>query len=278
MGILNWLFGISRPIRPKILFGTHVSPSARASSRIEHIDGLPPILPVAPETPWPKWKNGQPYSEADKEWRDLQLSAMKHAMEGDWGMYRNDHLDMALHIRKEGKTKRSLDFLLEVNYLDINGPNNFGFGRNTGFTRKEAAELGIKEWEPSSICASTAPAVVEWTWEDAEACGIDMAALRELFLKVAARHHKSLRLPVTPETAWPKLHDALEAYIAARLAYETAKEARRLERQAERDAKRAEREAAKAMEREQKKAVRVAEMIAKRAEHAASKADVLPDE
>jgi hypothetical protein len=262
MGILSWLFGRRSPAITFTSFSMPVSPAATdtSQSKRERVGpSTPPVAQLAPETPWPTWKNGQPYSESDKEWQDLQQSAMKDAKARDWGLYRNDRLNMAIHLRKEGKTKSALDFLLEVHYLDINGPENSGLGRPPLWSKEDAAEIGIKEWDPSSVCASTAPGIVEWTWKDAVSSGMDLAALREHFLTVATKQHKALRLPVTPEAAWPKLQSALEAYIAARFAHEAAKEAKRLERQAGRDAKRTAREGWKALEREQKKAARLAE-------------------
>jgi hypothetical protein len=176
---------------------------------------------------------------------------MKNAKTRDWGLYTNDRLDLAIERRKEGKTKQALDGFLDVIYLDINGPENSGIG-----------------WNPSS--AVIAPAVVEWAWKEAGKLEMDLVIVREQFLKVATKRHESLGLPVAPEAAWPKLHEALEIHIAAKLAHEAEKDAKRLQREAGRDAKRAEREADKALEKEQNKAARMAERLAKRAAHGAS--------
>ncbi len=275
MGILNWFFGRRSPAITFTSLSTPVSSAAKDTSHLKQENVGPitaPTVPLASETSWPTWKNGQPYSDADKEWHDLQQSAMKNAKARDWGLFTNDRLGMALHLRKRGESKRALDFFLDVLYLGINGPENSGLGRPPFWNKKDAAEIGIKEWDPSSISASFLPGIVESAWKEAEKCETDLAAFKELFLKVGA-NHKALRLPVTPEAAWPKLHEALEEYIASRLAHDAAKEERRLERQTERDAKRAAREGWKALERDQKKAARLAERIAKKAGQATIEPD-----
>ena len=57
------------------LFRRRSSPTIEVSVSIQ----APPVAPISPDAPSPKWKSGQPYSEADKKWRGLQQSAMKHA-------------------------------------------------------------------------------------------------------------------------------------------------------------------------------------------------------
>jgi hypothetical protein len=203
----------------------------------------PPVAPISPDAPSPTWKNGQPYSEADKKWRGLQQSAMKNAKTRDWGLYTNDRLDLATERRKEGKTKQALDGFLDVIYLDINGPENSGMG-----------------WNPSS--AMIAPAVVEWAWKAAQECEIDQNGVEALFLKLAVKRHESLRLPVSPAEALPELRGALESLFASIQAKECEKEAKRLAREAEKAAKRVEREAAKALEKERNKAERLAKRAA----------------
>jgi hypothetical protein len=273
MGILSWLFGRRSPAITFTSFSTPVSPAATDTSHSKSDNVGPitaPAVPLAPETPWPKWKNGQPYSVRDKEWRDLQREGMKHAKAGCWASYSLTHSDKAYFVRNEGNAKRALELFLESIYLELNGPQNGAL----------PWEKQIPLWQPSA--AKVAPCYVEAAWGEAEKCEMDLEGVGLLFLKVTARQYQSLRLPVPPEEAWQEVREALDAYISQSQAEKAAKlatkEARRLERQAERDARRAEKEAAKALEREQNKAAQMAQRIAKKAEQVAIKADGPQDE
>src|ERR1035437_957592 len=61
MGILNWFFGRRSPAITFTSFSMPVSPTATDTShpKRENVGPLTaPAVPLAPEAPWPKWKNG----------------------------------------------------------------------------------------------------------------------------------------------------------------------------------------------------------------------------
>lgn len=158
---------------------------------------------------------------------------MRRARGKDWGLYTNTRMEKGRVAMKEGRSKVALRLFLEVNYLDLNGPENSGL-----------------PWDPSM--GMLAPAVVEWTWEVGQACGLGLAELEPLFLEIAQKQRANLKLPVTPNDAWLKLKAALEGRVAELEAKEMERAARQKEREAAREAKKTETAAAKASEREAK--------------------------
>lgn len=73
-----------------------------------------------------KFAAGKPASDSDVEWSLLNKDSIKHAQEGNWGLYRNTRFAMAEFFKRRLKLKEALAFYFEVCYLDLNGPNNTG--------------------------------------------------------------------------------------------------------------------------------------------------------
>lgn len=87
---------------------------------------------------------GQPPSSNDVDWAMLNDDLLAHAMKNDWGLYRNARLSMANILRKEGKAEQYLMFMLEVCYLDLNGPFNCG-GVNDPSIRQQYPPFNPKD-------------------------------------------------------------------------------------------------------------------------------------
>lgn len=97
--------------------------------------------------------------------------------------------------------REALLIYLEVSYLDLNGPSNLG-----GVTDPDL----IREFPPfSPKLAMLAPAVIGWISDLAEETGVRQMELESIFLPMAARVHKALRLPVTPQAAWRKINNEI---------------------------------------------------------------------
>ena len=96
---------------------------------------------------------GKAPSENDIQWRLLGEEATKHALDGNWGLYRNVRFRMAELTRKEGKHKTALFYYLWVCYLDLNGPDNAG-------GRQDYPDL-LREFPPfNPKLAITAPGII----------------------------------------------------------------------------------------------------------------------
>jgi hypothetical protein len=63
----------------------------------------------------------------DAVWAGYNQDLMEYAREGRWGLYRNTRLSMGQMLKKEKRYLTALSTLLEVCYLDMNGPSNNGY-------------------------------------------------------------------------------------------------------------------------------------------------------
>ena len=92
------------------------------------------------------------------KWRVFNQKIIEYASKKQWGLYRNNKLDMAFLLQKENKLKESLSTFFEVVFLDINGCNNVGIMGGSAFSKKEMEEYGILEFDPKM--AFMAPGVI----------------------------------------------------------------------------------------------------------------------
>ena len=91
----------------------------------------------------------------DVKWRIFNQKIIEYASKKQWGLYRNNKLDMASLLQKENKLEQALNIIFEVCYLDINGCKNL----SGGLSKKKIDEYGIKEFDPRSAY-SIAPGVI----------------------------------------------------------------------------------------------------------------------
>lgn len=139
--------------------------------------------------------------DTDVIWSILNKERLLHASENKWGLYRNNTLDMSDVLRVEGRLKDAVRFYLEVCYLDLNGPDNVG----------PISDPALRARYPrfSSRLAGLASGVVHLLASTRAKASMSDDALRSLFFMHAAEIGATLDLPVSPEDAWPILHEAL---------------------------------------------------------------------
>ncbi len=140
---------------------------------------------------------GREPSENDIEWALLNDDAMEHARRNDWGLYRNARFSMAKILKQEGKCDQYIRFMLEICYLDLNGPNNCG-GIDDPILRRQYPPFDPKD-------GMLAPGIVAPLSNMADDLGIDINELHKMFVEVATEVQGSLNLTMSPEKAWRKL-------------------------------------------------------------------------
>jgi hypothetical protein len=140
--------------------------------------------------------------DSDVQWSLLNESAMDHAQQMNWGLYRNTRYQMAEQLRKEGRDKQSLLFFIEVSYLDANGPGNRG-----GLSDPEL----LKEYpmfDPDM--GFQAPAVARSIKKLASQQSMSKEELKQLYVETAIEHRERMNLPVPPHKAWKDLSSELK--------------------------------------------------------------------
>lgn len=148
---------------------------------------------------------GREPSDNDVRWGLLNDELLEHAEHRDWGLFRNAKFGMAEILRKEAKSAEALAFYLEVCYLDLNGPNNTG-----GLTDRELLRE-FPPWNPKGPTADLAPGIIDRAARIIDDDSLAPAAVEEIYYKRASALHNSLRLPLAPARAWPRVREALFA-------------------------------------------------------------------
>lgn len=142
-----------------------------------------------------KWGN-EP-SVSDVRWALCNEHLVKHAKENNWGLYRNTKLEMAQILQKEKRERQALQTYLEVCYIDLNGPENRGGLHDVRL---------LKEYPPfDPRQAFLAPGVTGEVVDLADNLGLNLDEVKRVFMEIAQTVCVSMRLPVKPEKAWPKL-------------------------------------------------------------------------
>lgn len=131
--------------------------------------------------------------ESDNKWTEFNKQLIKHAQEGDWGLYRNTRLDMAEFLNKELRSKESLITYLELCFLDSNGPTNGG-KHFPGFKLDEAF---------------LAPVIIERTNKLIKELNLAKDEVKTLFLQHNKKVENSIKLPLSVEKVWEKIKTEL---------------------------------------------------------------------
>ena len=126
----------------------------------------------------------------DIAWANLNKESIRHASEGNFGLYRNMRFEMAEFLAKEKRYKDALEMYLEVCYLDLNGPNNSTKFGNPAFD----ATMGF-----------LAPGVIKRILISAKRINFTIAQIQNLFINRNIRIYKAMKLPLTPEYCWKKI-------------------------------------------------------------------------
>jgi hypothetical protein len=141
---------------------------------------------------------GRQPTETELKTAVCELQQVGHAKQQDWGLYRNDRFQIAEFQRAAGKVTTALSILLEVCYLDLNGPNNCG-----GF--KQDPEL-LKEYPPFRPNPNgLAPGIVERISRITRALELDEQRLKAQFTEQAEIVQRQLSTPLDPTMAWNQL-------------------------------------------------------------------------
>jgi hypothetical protein len=123
---------------------------------------------------------------------------MEHAVNGNWGFYRNARFQMAEVLRNEFKLQQALSFYCWVCYLDLNGPRN-----TSGMKDQEL----LREFPPFS----PAPGIISRMTRIIEKLNLnlDQDSVAQMFQEIAGHEFKGLKLPLHPEVAWQSVRRKL---------------------------------------------------------------------
>ncbi len=146
---------------------------------------------------------GREPSEHDIQWALLSDDIVTRAREENWGHYRNARFAMAEMLAKEKELLQALEFLLEVCYLDLNGPNNCGGLTDPGLLRE------FPRFDPED--GFLAPGVVARVHGMMDTLQESPQQVQSRFATIADRLARSLKLPLPPEEAWDKLERQINA-------------------------------------------------------------------
>lgn len=150
---------------------------------------------------------GKEPSLDDVKWRVFNQKIIEYASTKQWGLYRNNKLEMAFLLQKENKFNQALSTLFEVVYLDINGCNNVGIFDGKAPSQKEMEEYDIKEFDPKM--AFMAPGVIGPIQELISELQLTTKQAKELFISTNKRMKPAKTMPISEEKAWDKLQEEI---------------------------------------------------------------------
>jgi hypothetical protein len=105
-------------------------------------------------------------------------------------------------LKNDKNNEAALRTLLEVCYIDLNGPNN------TGGTRNPYLLSQFPPFDPKRL-AVTYPGIISLVHEICAINNFSKEEVKKMFLDIADINFKSLKLPVVPIEAWNKLSEEL---------------------------------------------------------------------
>lgn len=146
-------------------------------------------------------KFGGPPSDADVTWGLLNKERLRHGTEQKWGLYRNATLDMGDVLRMEGRTRDAVRFYLEVCYLDLNNPTNYGPIKDAELLARYPRFSPDPNGLASGVLSLLASAYAKASLTELE--------LYALFMEQASMIHQNLGHPMSPGDAWPILREKL---------------------------------------------------------------------
>jgi hypothetical protein len=148
-------------------------------------------------------KFGSPPRDTDVTWSILNKERLLYSTEQKWGLYRNATLNMGDVLRIENRPSEAARFYLEVCYLDLNKPTNYGPVSYPALLEKHP------RWsaDPNGL----APGVLGLIDTVATKGKLSDETLCDLFMEQATRIRQSLGLPMSPEDALRILREKLMA-------------------------------------------------------------------
>jgi len=131
----------------------------------------------------------------------LQKQLPEHAENGDWGLYRNSKTSIAKLFFKAKNYEEALKEYLEVQFLDLNGPNNA--------IRMDGVPLkSCSSFTPDT--AFIAPGIVYEIERIANKLKLDIALIEDEFISYSEILRRELKLPLTAKAAWKQLKRDIE--------------------------------------------------------------------
>jgi hypothetical protein len=125
-----------------------------------------------------------------------------HSKQQDWGLYRNVRFQLSEFDRSEGKIASAFALLLEVCYLDLNGPNNCGaFLDNADLLEK------LPPFKPNP--EGLAPRIIELVCTLARAMKLPNEHIEKEFKSISGEIHDRIKTPLDPIGAWLQMKPAL---------------------------------------------------------------------
>ena len=131
----------------------------------------------------------------------LQKQLREHAKNGDWGLYRNSKMSIAKLFFKAKNYEAAFKEYLEVQFLDLNGPNN-------AIKMNGVPLKGCPAFTPDA--AFIAPGIVYEIERIVNKLNLDIASIEDEFLSYSEILRRELNLPLTAEAAWNKLKKDIE--------------------------------------------------------------------
>lgn len=145
---------------------------------------------------------GKPPAENDIQWRLLGEAATKHALAGDWALYRDVRFRAGEQLLKEKRFREALWFYLWSCFLDLNGPINIG-------SMRDIPEM-LREYPPFNLrYAVDPPSALPRILGVIKKIVVTESEIRDLFLRVANQEYNKRLHPVSPNEAWVKIASAL---------------------------------------------------------------------
>ena len=111
-----------------------------------------------------------------------------------WGLYRNNKLDMAKLLQKENRHKQAIHTFFEICYLDLNGCRNMP----QGLSQKELKEFKINDFDPKT--AFLAPGIISM---------LKASELKKQFIDICNKTKPLQDMPISSENAWKTLEKEL---------------------------------------------------------------------
>lgn len=143
---------------------------------------------------------GKEPSMNDIKWRVYNKKVLSLTTNRQWGLYRNNKLDMAKLLEKEGRQKQALLTLLEICYLDLNGCRNISTINGKPMSIKETNELGIKDFDASM--AFLAPGIISMVKDKIAEIKLNINEVKKMFIEINHKTKPLKIMPLNPEEAW----------------------------------------------------------------------------
>jgi hypothetical protein len=147
---------------------------------------------------------GKEPSLRDIKWRVYNERIPEYASKRQWGLYRNNKLDMAELLIEGGHHEQALLTLFEICYLDLNGCNNVGEGIST----EDMERIGIHEFDMKM--AFLAPVILSMVEDEITILKLENPDAKKLFVDRNNQTKPKKDMPLTPEEAWDKLFERMQ--------------------------------------------------------------------